>query len=186
MQLLWDRGVLHELKIVAQIGDYVELSRGSLKDRCEQTLTVMKNGAQQIYQGVLVHENLLGIPDILRRTEDSSYIPVEIKSGSSVDGEDDSGSKGTLKKTYAVQLALYAELLQKLGVSPQRRGAVIDISATEVAYNLDQQMGPRRPKPIGSSTKKLRIKLSSCLLARRSTRPICAATARYAHGTTAV
>ena len=66
VQLLWDRGVLHELEIVKQIGDYADMSEGSREDRRNRTLSAMNEKVPQIYQGVLIHDNLLGVPDILR------------------------------------------------------------------------------------------------------------------------
>lgn len=145
VQLLWDRGVLHELRIVEQIGVYNDMSQGSLQDRFDRTAAAMKERAPQIYQGVLKCGNLLGIPDILRLEDDGQYVPVEIKSGKGLEGSEDQESDGKPKKTYAVQLALYAELLNRLGFAAKRKGVVIDIDCNEVAYDLDQSMGPKTP-----------------------------------------
>ena len=78
VQLLWDRGVLHELRIVEQIGAYEDLSKGSMQDRSDRTIVAMKKRVPQIYQGVLRCGNLLGIPDILRLEDGDRYVPVEI------------------------------------------------------------------------------------------------------------
>lgn len=145
VQLLWDRGVLHELRIVEQIGAYEDMSQGSLQDRFDRTVAAMKKRVPQIYQGVLIYGNLLGIPDILRLEDGGQYVPVEIKSGRGLEGSEEQESDGKPKKTYAVQLALYAELLEQLGFAAERKGVVIDIDSNEVAYDLRQSMGPKTP-----------------------------------------
>lgn len=144
VQLLWDRGVLHEENVIKEIGDFLDISDGSLDERFKKTLEAMKSGQKLIYQGVLKYENLLGIPDLLRRMPDESYIPVEIKSGMSLEGADeDAGEEGKPKKHYAIQLCLYVELLKKLGFENKNIGRVIDIHFNEVDYNLNNPIGVR-------------------------------------------
>jgi uncharacterized protein len=142
VQLLWDRGTSHEEKVVAILGTYFDLSSGSLVERQEQTLAALRRKEPLIYQGVLSDDNLLGIPDILKLLPDGTYIPVEIKSGMGFEGGDEEeGEEGKPKKHYAVQLALYVELLQRLGMRPTSTARVIDIHQNEAIYNLDQPMG---------------------------------------------
>ncbi len=144
VQLLWDKGIQHEQDIIKQIGEYVDLSKGSFEERFSKTKSAIESRAPLIYQGVLIHNNLLGIPDILQHKEDATYIPIEIKSGRGLEGTDDSCEESSKpKKTYAVQLALYIDLLNKLGYLQDRKGLVIDINATMVEYDLDQQIGAR-------------------------------------------
>ena len=144
MQMLWERGVAHEKNVVAEMGEYLDLSSGSFKDRFEKTIEAIKSETPLIYQGVLRYENYLGIPDLLKRMPDGKYIPVDIKSGSGVEGADeDFEEEGKPKKHYAVQLCFYIELLQKLGLPNAGTGKIIDIHKQEMEYNLDSPMGKR-------------------------------------------
>jgi len=144
VEMLWDKGVQHEENIIAQIGEFVDVSDGSLDDRYLKTIELLKNKTPLIYQGVLKYKNLLGIPDLLRLQSDGTYIPIEIKSGAGYEGVDEESDKeGKLKKTYAVQLALYVELLELLGFEHKNKGAVIDIHGAEVEYNMDATLGIR-------------------------------------------
>lgn len=145
VELLWNKGMQHEERIVAVIGEYLDLSEGELQERFVATLKAMRDGVPLIYQGVLFSGNLKGIPDLLRKMPDGYYAPIEIKSGMGFEGADDGGEgdeeSGKPKKTYAVQLALYVDLLQKLGHAKEKRAFVIDISKNEVEYLLDNPLG---------------------------------------------
>ncbi|HCP08667.1 MAG TPA: hypothetical protein DIT25_02630 [Candidatus Moranbacteria bacterium] len=146
VELLWNRGVAHEEKIVAGLGEYLDLKEGSLQERFVATLKAMRDGAPLIYQGVLFFGNLKGIPDLLKKMPDGSYAPIEIKSGMGFEGTaegEEEESSGKPKKTYAVQLCLYIELLQKLGFETRKRGFIIDGTGKEMEYVLDQPVGKR-------------------------------------------
>lgn len=144
MQMLWERGVAHEKNVVAEMDEYLDLSSGSFEERFEKTIEAIKNGIPLIYQGVLKFENYLGIPDLLKRMPDGKYVPVDIKSGSGVEGaDDDFEEEGKPTKHYAVQLCFYIELLQKLGLPNTGTGKIIDIHKQEMEYNLDAPMGKR-------------------------------------------
>jgi predicted RecB family nuclease len=144
VQLLWDRGVSHEKAVIADLGSFLDLSEGTQEERFAKTMEAMRRGEPLIYQGLLRSENILGIPDLLKKMPDGTYIPVEIKSGSGLEGGDEEeGEEGKPKKHYAVQLALYLEALEKLGFKHQRKGAVLDIHRNEVEYRLDEPMGVR-------------------------------------------
>lgn len=43
------------------------VGEGSINERFRKTLEAMERGAELIYQGVLKVDNLLGIPDLLRK-----------------------------------------------------------------------------------------------------------------------
>jgi len=142
VQLLWDKGVLYEKEIIKKIGKFTDISHGSLDERFDKTIQAMKNNNPLIYQGVLRYENLFGIPDLLRRLPNGSYIPVEIKSGMGYEGADEEkGKKGRPKKHYVIQLCLYVELLRKLSFKNDYKGMVIDIDGNEVEYQLNESMG---------------------------------------------
>jgi len=146
VQMLWDRGVSYEQERMLLAGDYLEISRGSLDERFEKTMQAMKEGAPLIYQGVLQKDNLLGIPDLLRKDGDGRYVPIDIKSGMGYESANGNGEgELKLKKHYAVQLALYSDLLQRLGFENKRKGIILDIKGNEIEYNLDESMGARTP-----------------------------------------
>lgn len=142
VQLLWDKGVSHEKEVIKKIGQFIDISQGSLDERFKGTFEAMKNGAALIYQGVIMYKDLLGIPDLLRKKEDGTYIPVDIKSGRGYDGAEESESEfEKLKKHYAVQLCLYQEILQRLGFSKTNEGIIYDIDNKEVFYDLSLSRG---------------------------------------------
>jgi predicted RecB family nuclease len=144
VELLWQKGLQHEKRIVKQLGDFVDVTAGTFDERYQKTIEAMRNGAVLIYQGVLKHQNLLGIPDILRKIEDGSYMPVDIKSGMGLKGADEeSGEEGKPKKHYAVQLCLYNDLLKKHDFASHDNGRIIDITCEEIEYNLIAPMGVR-------------------------------------------
>lgn len=145
VQLLWDRGIYHENEAIKTLGQFSDLSIGSLEERFKKTIEEMKKSTPLIYQGVIQYDNLLGIPDLLRRKDDGTYIPIDIKSGRGYEGVDDSseGEFEKLKKHYAVQLCLYQEILQRLGFSKKNEGIIYDIDNKEIFYDLSQPVGVR-------------------------------------------
>jgi len=144
VELLWNKGVKHEDHIISKIGEFLDLRTGSLDERFEKTIEALKSGIPLIYQGVIRYENLLGIPDLLKRLPDGSYLPIDIKSGMAFSGVDeDEGEEGKQKKHYTVQLCLYVDVLIKLGFAKEKRGKIIDIHSTETEYDLVSQRGPR-------------------------------------------
>jgi uncharacterized protein len=148
VKLLWERGVAHEENVVADLGELLDLSKVGWDSVATVTLQAMRDGAPLIYQGVLEHENLRGIPDLLKRLPDGSYLPIEIKSGmgyeaGTTDSESEDDEGGKPKKSYAVQLALYVDLLERLGFEHQNRGLIIDGHRNEIVYNLDKPLGKR-------------------------------------------
>ncbi|MCL5423367.1 MAG: TM0106 family RecB-like putative nuclease [Nitrospirae bacterium] len=146
VQLLWERGVNHEERIIRNIGEFADLRAGSLDERFKDTLGAIKRGTPLIYQGVLKNEECLGIPDLLKRMPDGKYIPVDIKSGMGYEGtSDEDEEEGKPKKHYAVQLALYVELLERLAIPNTGSARIIDIHGNEIEYDLDQPMGKRTP-----------------------------------------
>lgn len=142
VQLLWDKGVLYEKNVISKLGDFLDLSKGSLEDRFNQTTEAMKDKTPLIYQGVLMVDNLVGIPDLLRLNPDGTYIPVDIKSGMGLEGVDEEeGDEGKPKEHYAVQLALYCDALIRLGFESKKQGLIYDIRGNEVVYDLNNPIG---------------------------------------------
>ena len=116
VQLLWERGIAHEESVVSRLGEFLDMRPDTYEERFKRTIEAMQKEAPLINQGVLICENMFGIPDLLKRLDDCLYVPIEIKSGRGFEGVDEEkGDAGKPKKHYAVQLALYSDLLNKLG-----------------------------------------------------------------------
>lgn len=142
VQMLWDKGVQYEKKVILDIGEYLDLSKGSLEERFDKTIMAMKVKTPLIYQGVLMVDNIVGIPDLLRITPDGLYLPIDIKSGMGVEGVDEENDEeGKPKKHYAVQLALYCDALIRLGFENNKQALIYDICGNEVEYNLENSIG---------------------------------------------
>lgn len=142
VELLWERGVLHEKKVIESIGQFIDLSQGTYQKRFKDTLDEMKKGTELIYQGVIIYNNYLGIPDLLRRVDNDKYIPIDIKSGRGFENiTDDTTDDEKYKKHYAVQLCHYVEILKNLGYTDLDEGKIIDIHNKEVTYNLNNPIG---------------------------------------------
>jgi predicted RecB family nuclease len=149
VQLLWDRGLAYEKERLAIAGPVVNIAELPYDERPRATLDALRSGVPLIYQGMLVVDELVGIPDFLRREPDGSYIPIDVKSGVGVEGvalDADDGDDGKPKKHYAIQLALYVDALQRLGFEARRSGIILDIRGTEVRYDLNAPQGARTPE----------------------------------------
>jgi predicted RecB family nuclease len=134
VRLLWERGTLFERETVAKVQlPFTDLSEMSEADRERLTREALMRGDSLIYGGRIEAADLLGMPDLLRR-EEGGYVPVDIKSGRGEEGEDDYDGKPKLH--YAVQLALYVDILERLNLSAGRRALVWDINGDEVAYDF--------------------------------------------------
>ncbi|MDD5464905.1 MAG: TM0106 family RecB-like putative nuclease [Candidatus Omnitrophica bacterium] len=144
VELLWEKGALHEKEIISGIGSFIDLSEGTIEERINKTLAEIKKGTTLIYQGVIRYENLLGIPDLLRIMPTGNYLPIDIKSGKGFEGPDESEDEEIMpKKHYAVQLSLYVEILLNLSFASEKKGAIIDISGRELVYLLENAQGVR-------------------------------------------
>ncbi|MFA6077457.1 MAG: TM0106 family RecB-like putative nuclease [Candidatus Paceibacterota bacterium] len=144
VELLWSKGIAYEKKRVSLLEEYLDLTEGSLDERFQKTIKALSDKIPLIYQGVLCYDNLLGIPDLLRLEPDGSYVPIDIKSGLAFEGANsDEDEEGKPKKHYAVQLALYVDVLKKNGFKNNDCAVVLDIEGKEVTYNLNDAMGQR-------------------------------------------
>lgn len=147
VQLLWDRGHSHEVEMMAGLGTpFLDLSKYDGDEKEKRTLAAMAEGVDLIYSGRISIDGLVGIPDLLRR-EEAGYIAGDIKSGAGEEGgSDDDDAKP--KISYAVQLGLYTDILERLGRSPARRAFVWDINSKEVAYKFDELYGKKNPRTL--------------------------------------
>ena len=144
LQLLWEKGVLYEEKVVSEIGEgkYLDLSEGTDQERAQKTIEAMKSGVPLIYQGVLIADELFGEPDLLQRLDDGSYIPIDIKAAMGVENNE-AYEDGKLKESYAMQLCLYADALIRLGFTKNRLGIIFDVDSKKVLYDLNSQRNKR-------------------------------------------
>jgi uncharacterized protein len=139
VKLLWERGVKHESQVVEKMGRFLNLKGLPIEVAAKKTIKAMNNGVELIYQGVLSHGNMRGVPDLLRKINNKEYVPIDIKSGRGYKGGE--AESGQLKDHYAVQLCLYVELLQLLGYSKKNFGIIYDIDSKEVPYDLNSKKG---------------------------------------------
>lgn len=164
IQMLWDKGVAHEEKIISSLGDFLNLKDLTKTEAIKKTLEAMKQGVPLIYQGVIQSGDLIGIPDLLQSNGDGTYMPVDIKSGMGIEGVDENyGSDKKYKKNYAVQLALYSEVLISNGFAKKHQGKIIDIDSKEVIYDLDREMGPRNPMSWWKYYLEIKFKVTSLI-----------------------
>lgn len=141
LQLIWERGIFHEKEIIESIGDYRDISSGTFEERIAETKSAMDEKADLIYQGVVKFDDMVGIPDLLKR-DSKEYIPIDIKSGRGYGDFSENGEE-ILKKHYAVQLCLYADILKKLGYATANKGIIIDGHGDYADYDLDLSLGKR-------------------------------------------
>lgn len=135
VQLLWERGATHEREVIANVADrFVDLSQFSDAEKEQRTIEAISRGESLIYGGRIVSDDLVGEPDLIRR-ERHGYIAGDIKSGA---GQEDAGGDGDgkPKKHYAVQLALYTDILERLGCSAGRHAFVWDVHGQEILYDF--------------------------------------------------
>jgi uncharacterized protein len=144
IELLWERGQTFEQEVIEGLElPFVNLKVYPYKEREGLTMDAITAGKDLIYGGRIHAGDLLGEPDLLRR-EGNGYVAGDIKSGAGVEsGSEDTDGKP--KKHYAVQLALYTDILERLGFSAGRFPFVWDVHGEEVPYELDAPQGPRTP-----------------------------------------
>jgi uncharacterized protein len=142
VQLLWERGSAFEQETIEKLQiPFENLRAYSAEENERLTSEAMKRGDSLIYGGRIRIGNLLGEPDLIRK-EGSGYVAGDIKSGAGFEGMSEE-SNGKPKKHYAVQLGLYTDILDKLGLSAGHIPFVWDIHGEEVTYELDSPMGKR-------------------------------------------
>lgn len=144
LQLLWERGISFEKSVMQASGrEYLDLSALHGEQKESATREAIARREPLIYGGRLSVRELLGEPDLLR-WEQGGYVAIDIKSGAAAEGEDGEGG-GRLKAHYGVQLALYTDILEQMGLAAGRFGYILDVTGTEVRFDLDQPRGPRSP-----------------------------------------
>jgi predicted RecB family nuclease len=147
VELLWERGTRFERETIEGLQlPFLDLSKLSGEEKERETQAAMQRNEPLIYGGRISHGDLLGEPDLLR-LEGNGYVPGDIKSGAGEEGGDEEND-GKPKKRYAVQLALYVDVLERLGRSSGRRAFVWDVHGEEVTYDFDQPQGQRNKQTL--------------------------------------
>ncbi len=141
VQMLWDRGHLYEDEVVSNLQiEHISFRGRPSAEREELTQKAMKEKSPLVLGGRIRSGDLLGDPDLLR-LEDGKYIAGDIKSGA---GEESSGEdEKKPKKHYAVQLALYTDILEQKGLLAERHAFVWDVHGEEVYYDFSIPQGPK-------------------------------------------
>lgn len=167
VKLLWEKGTLFERETIANLKiPYFDLSGSEGEEKERQTLAAMQRSEPLIYSGRISAGDLLGVPDLLR-LEGGRYVPGDIKSGAGEEGASDV-SDGKPKLHYAVQLALYVDILEQLGLSAGRRAFVWDIHGQEVPYDFTSPQGPKKPETLWDEYQAVLAEARS-ILARETT-----------------
>lgn len=142
VKLLWEKGSLHEQEVIAKLDvQFTDLSKHTGDEKERLTIEAILRGDQLIYSGRIKADDLLGEPDLLRKESDG-YIAGDIKSGAGLEGNEDLSEP---KKHYAVQLALYTDILKRKGLSSGNRAFVWDINGEEVVYDFAKVLGKKDP-----------------------------------------
>jgi len=144
LRLLWERGTAREKEVIAALTEpLLDLSANQPDEKERLTLAAMDRGEALIYGGRISSDDLIGEPDLLRKQE-NGYVAGDIKSGAGEEGATEEHD-GEPKLHYAVQLALYTDILERLGRSHSRIPFVWDIHGSEVPYDLMAMRGKRNP-----------------------------------------
>jgi predicted RecB family nuclease len=179
LQLLWQRGTSFEREVINSVTEpYLDLSGYAADEKEHRTMDAMAQRVPLIYGGRIRADDLVGEPDLLRLGEDG-YVPGDIKSGS---GEEEADEReGRPKKHYAVQLALYIDLLERLKLSGGRRGFIWDIRGAEVNYDLLSPQGARNPLTLWDEYLRCLALLRTILTSLGGTRPALGSVCKNCH-----
>ena len=139
LNLLFERALDHEQDVINDLP--YEMPKGStLEEQARSTIQLMEAGVERIYHGVFLQNEASGIPDLLEKTNGKSrfgdyfYKPVDIKSGSGYEDEDN----GILRTDYGMQLYHYGFLLERAQGTFPPGGEILNRRRERVLYRLDQ------------------------------------------------
>ena len=145
VQMLLERGSIYETEVIDKLGaPFLDLSIYAGDEKEYRTTEAMQQGEPLIYSARMREGMLLGNPDLLRK-ETGGYVAGDIKSGAGEEGNEDNRKP---KKHYAVQLALYTDILERKGLSAGRRGFVWDVHDEVVPYDFDAPCSVRDPRTL--------------------------------------
>ena len=169
VRMLWARGAAHEAETLRGLPGGAVLLAGLAADERERaTAAAMDAGADIIQGGRIAADDLIGDPDLLLR-RGSHYVPADIKSGRADEGGGDEAD-GRPKPHYAVQVALYCDVLERLGRSAGRVAEIWDGRGARVEYDLTARRGSRTPATWWELYEETRDAVRSILANPHSTR----------------
>jgi hypothetical protein len=118
VRLLWEEGAAHEREMVGGTSvPMLDLSGFDGDEKEHLTSEAISRGEPLIYGGRITADDLVGDPDLLRRA-DGGYVAGDIKSGAGEEGREDLSRP---KLHYAVQVALYTDILEVLATGAEDR-----------------------------------------------------------------
>jgi len=180
VELLWERGNAFEGQVVEGIAEpFINLKDLDNIERERLTRQAVEAQEPLVYGGRIVVDDMIGEPDVLR-FDGQGYVAGDIKSGAGVEGgsEDDDGKP---KRHYAVQLAFYTDLLQRLGLSGSTLPFIWDVHGEEVPYDLAASRGPRTPGTMWDEYVQVHREVRAILSNELATRPACASECKLCH-----
>jgi predicted RecB family nuclease len=121
VRLLWEMGLQTEKEYLESLGQlpYQDLTALSMEEACRQTIALMQQGSELIYQGGICTANWVGRPDLLVKRSNSHstfgnyyYEPIDIKAGKGWELHE--GKRTHFKLHYAYQVLFYREILKQI------------------------------------------------------------------------
>lgn len=145
VQLLWEKGSIFENEVIEDLEiPFLNLSSFKGGEKEQLTLEAMQRGEPLIYRGRIQADELLGEPDLLRK-EGTGYVAGDIKSGAGEEGPEDLSKP---KIHYAVQLGLYTDILDRMGLLAGQYAFIWDVHGNEVTYDFTEVHGKRNPRTL--------------------------------------
>ncbi|MBI0532037.1 TM0106 family RecB-like putative nuclease [Sphingomonas sp. TX0522] len=139
VRMLWRDGLAHENEVLAGMAHGAVDLRALPRDELE-TLTSSAMDARRplILGAVILHEDLVGMPDLLV-LEAAGYVAGDVKSGGAT-----SGPGGAYKTDYLLQVAHYAHILAATGRGAGDAAFIIDAQGCRTDYDLNLPYGRER------------------------------------------
>jgi predicted RecB family nuclease len=139
VRMLWRDGLLHERDVLSTLdGPHADLRELDREERERKTATAMAERAPIILGSVIRHDDLIGMPDILRLGY-TGYIALDVKSGSAVEGP-----RQNYKREYLAQVAHYARILGDTRSGPHGIAGIVDRFGSDTIYDLTIPLGRDR------------------------------------------
>ena len=183
VEMLRERGNTYEASVVSDLVPApLSLRELPMDARVEETIRAMSLRTPLIFGGRLESDDLIGEPDLLRLDGDG-YIAGDIKSGRGEEGGDED-SPGQPKLHYAVQLALYCDLLERHDLSAARRAFVLDVEGREVLYDFTAARGPKTPETWWEAYQRLLAKARAIASQTERTTPALVGDCKLCHWST--